>query len=173
MVLVQGHPRVGSGEPAQLAAEDRLVAGRGQVDVGHIGERATSGERAKHPHHRRDAAAGGHEQQRLLEALGQDEVAGRRGQADDRAGPRVARELLGDEFAWHRLDDAPVAPARHRGQRVGAPVARAVHVDAHAEVLSREMLAREGDAGPQAQGRRVRGLGDDRLDAPARLSRRP
>ena len=68
----------------ELAAEDHVVGGGRASAPGHIVEGVEAV--AQHPHHRRDAAAGGDEQ-RLRGALhGQHEVAGRLVELDDEAG---------------------------------------------------------------------------------------
>ena len=73
------------------------------------------------------------------------ELPGRRREPDHHAPARMADEVVGHQPARDPLDgdrDTTVAPARHRRERVGAPVPHAVDVDAR--------RARTGPAGVRA-----------------------
>ena len=88
---------------------------------------------------------------------------------------RMADEVLGHQPARNALDgdgDAAVAAPRHRRERVGAPVADTVDVDADAHVLARH-VRRPAAARPQPQRHAVARLGHHGFDAATRLARRP
>ena len=175
VVLVQRVARMVARERAQITAEDRVLGRRGEVHVRGVGQAARSpGERSQHPHHRRHAAAGRDEQQRMLERLAE----GRTPRSAARAGPACPRR------AWlTRCSDTsppgmrltvmamrPSRAPRHRRERVGAPVANAVDVDADAHVLARHVRG-PATAGPQPQRHAVARLGHHGFDAAARLQR--
>ena len=124
---------------------------------------------AQHADDRRDAGAGGDHEE--LAALGrQHELAGRLLEVDQRAGRGAVDEVVADQAVGHGLDgdrDAAVA-ARAVGERVGAPLAYAVDVDADAEVLAGHVAGPVG-AGADHDGGGVGGLGVDRLDAAAQV----
>ena len=85
-------------------------------------------------------------------------------------GRGVADEVVADLAVRHRLDgdrDAAVG-ARAVGQRVGAPLADAVDVDADADVLAGHVAGPVG-AGADHHGGGVGGLGVDRHDPAAQV----
>ena len=95
---------------------------------------------AQHAHHRGDAAAGGEEQD--LGGLGLRAARSRRrpGRAG-RACPAVARRTrwlltLPSGIAFTVIVMRPSAAVRRRGERVGAPLAHPVDVDADPDVLT-------------------------------------
>ena len=176
VVLVQRVAVVPAPERAEIAAEDRVLRRWGDVHVRDVGKPPRAlGERSQHPHDRRHAAAGRHEQQRLLHRLREHELPGRRREPDHHAPARVADEVLGHQPARDALDgdrDTTVAPARHRRERIGAPVPHAVDVDADAHVLARHVRGPPA-AGPQPQRHAVARLGHHGFHAATRLARRP
>ncbi len=85
-------------------------------------------------------------------------------------GTELVDEVVADQAVGHGLDgdrDAAVG-ARAVGQRVGAPLADAVDVDADAEVLAGHVTGPVG-AGADHDRRRVGGLGVDLLDPAAQV----
>ena len=144
VVLVQRVAGVLARERAKIAAEDRVLGRRGDVHVCDVGKPARAvRERSQHPHDRRHAAAGRHEQQRMLESVREDELPGRRREPDQHALAGMADEVLGHQPARDPLDgdgDPAVASPRHRRQRIRPPVPHAVDVDADAHVLARHVL---------------------------------
>ena len=85
-------------------------------------------------------------------------------------GSRLVDEVVADQAVGDGLDgdrDAAVA-ARAVGERVGAPLAYAVDVDADAEVLAGHVAGPVG-TGADHDGRGVGGLGVHRLDASAQV----
>ena len=112
---------------------------------------------------------------RKLPPLGrQHELAGRLLEVDERAGPQVVDEVVADQTVGDGLDgdrDEAVG-AGAVGQRVGAPLADAVDVDADPDVLAGDVAGPVG-AGPDHERGGVAGLGVDlpirpRRSAPAR-----
>ena len=94
-------------------------------------------------------------------------------EVDQGAGLAVVHEVVADQAVGDGLDgdrDQAVG-ARAVGQRVGAPLADAVDVDADAEVLAGHVAGPVG-AGLDQQGRGVGGLGVDRDDPAAQLGAR-
>ena len=124
---------------------------------------------AQDAHDRRDAGAGGDEQRLLRRLLGQAELTGGLVQLDDRARADPVHEVVADlpvRDGLHGDGEAAVGPAEHRGDRVGAPLADAVDVDADADVLPggvRQPVA----AGADDDARRVPGLAVHGLDPAA------
>ena len=140
---------------AAVEAEDAGVGAREEV--------------AQHPDDRGDAGAGGDEEQPVVVG-GEHELAGRLLEVDERAGHGLVDEVVADQAVRHGLDrdrDAAVG-ARAVGQRVGAPLADAVDVDADAEVLTR-LVAGPVGAGADDDGGGVGGLGVDLLDPAAEV----
>ena len=101
---------------------------------------------------------------------GQHELAGRLLEVHQGAGPGPAHEMVADRPVGDGLDGDrdPAVGAGAVGQRVGAPEADAVDVDAHTDVLARD-VPRPVRAGADHQGRGVGGLGVDLLDPPAQV----
>ncbi len=85
-------------------------------------------------------------------------------------GRSVVDEVVADQTVGHGLDGDrdPAVGARAVGERVGAPLADAVDVDADAEVLAGHVAGPVG-AGADHDGGRVGGLGVDLLDASAQV----
>ena len=155
---------------AELVAEDRgrlVLVDVHEGDVGVDGHPA--GEQvAQHPDHRRDAGAGGDQQQLARDRGRQHELALGLLQLEHLAGLGAVHQVVGDDAAGDRLDgEAQVAvAARAVGQRVGAPQAYAVDVDPDPDVLAGHV------AGPVAarlhqDGGGLGGLRGHRDDAPA------
>ena len=128
-----------------------VVGGRRRVHQDDVGQRVVRVV-AQHAHHRRDAGAGGDEQ-RLGRAL-------RRAGTNSPAawsswmivpGLGPVHQVVADLAARDRLDgdaDAAVGAGQVGGQRVGAPLADAVDVDADPHVLARACAgASRGRAG--------------------------
>ena len=171
--------RAGGVERLEVADEDRVGVARCDVDDHDVvvgaalrAQHAVVGAReevAQHADDRRDAGPGGDHE--VLAALGrQHELTGRLLEVDQGAGSRLVDEVVADEAVGDGLDgdrDAAVA-ARAVGERVGAPLAYAVDVDADAEVLAGHVAGPVG-AGADHDGRGVGGLGVDRLDASAQV----
>ena len=187
--LVEGEHPLGVGEPldhgqrrvllvqgAQLVAEDHpLLGGRG-VDQHRVRHGVAAVERAHHRHHRGDAAAGDEEQRLLRRRVGEGELTGGCGEADDRAGLETADQVVGEEALRHRPHgdgDRALAAHRDRAQRVGPPVEATLHLDADADVLAGLVVEGPPPPGLDDQGGGVVGLGDDPLDASAQLAGRP
>ena len=172
----------GRGERLEVVQEDRVGPGRGDVDDGDVEGRAPAGPQhalvggreqvAKHADHRRDAGAGGDEEEAA--ALGgQHELAGCLLEVDEGAGPHVVDEVVADEPVGDRLDRDrdPAVGAGAMGQGVGAPLADAVDVDADPDVLPRDVTGPVG-TGPDHERGRVAGLGSDLLDPAAQVGAR-
>ena len=131
------------------------------------------GERAQHPHDRRHAAAGRHEQQRMQDRFRKDELPRRWRQPDHQAAARVADEVVGHHAARDALDgdgDPAVAPPWHRREGIRAPVAHAVDVDADPHVLARQ-VRRKSAIAPQPQRHAIARLRHDGIDTATRLAR--
>ncbi|MDR6174573.1 hypothetical protein QE366_001832 [Nocardioides zeae] len=119
---------------------------------------------AQHPDDGGDAGAGGHEEQlggggAVGDLGGQHELAGRLLEVDEGADLHAVHEVVGDDAVGHGLHrDRDVAVgARAVGERVGAPLADAVDVDADPHVLARHV------PGPVAAGADDDGGGVGRL----------
>ena len=157
------------GQHPQLAGEDDVLGGRRRVhddDVAELVERV-----AQHPHHRRDAAAGGDEQDLVRARVGQDELAAGLVEVDEHPDPRAAHDVGADHAFGDRLDgdrDAAVGPVDRRRQRVRAPLAHAVDVEADPDVLAWDVPG-PAAPGPDHQGHGVAGLGVDLDDPPAQV----
>ena len=103
-------------------------------------------------------------------SLLEDELAGRLLEVDERAGAGLVDEVVADQAVGHGLDGDrdPAVGAGAVGQRVGAPLADAVDVDADAEVLAGHVAGPVG-AGADHDGGGVGGLGVDLLDPAAQV----
>ena len=102
----------------------------------------------------------------------EDEVALGLVEHDHRAGLGAADEVVADLAVGDRLDrhgDQAVGGGGGAGQRVGAPLADAVDVDADADVLAGDM-ALPAAAGADHQGDGVGGLAPDVDDAASQVS---
>ena len=160
---------------AELAGEDHPVGAALAVHVNDVTQRSPRGEAAQHAHDRRDAAPGADEEQLYGDGIGKAEGPFHPAQSDDGSRPRAAQQIRRDPSAVDELGrdrDAPVGPARVRGQRVGAPVMDAVDVDSQAHVLPGP-VPRPLPSGLDQHGGGGRGVALDALDAPAQLARAP
>ena len=103
-------------------------------------------------------------------SLWQHELAGGLLEVDERAGAGLVDEVVADQAVGHGLDRDrdPAVGAGAVGQRVGAPLADAVDVDADAEVLAGHVAGPVG-AGTDDDGGGVGGLGVDLLDPAAQV----
>ena len=182
LVVVPGDEPDGAGgvEGLEVAAEDRVgPAGRDVEDDDVVVGAALGAEHAgvgggeevaQHADDRRDAGAGGDEEQLADQVVGEHELALGLLEVDQGAGLAVVHEVVADQAVGDGLDgdrDQPVG-ARAVGQGVGAPLADAVDVDADAEVLAGHVAGPVG-AGLDQQRRGVGGLGVDRDDPAAQL----
>src|SRR4051812_11268401 len=133
VLLVQAEAVVALRHLAQLLAEDHVLGVARGVDQQHVVERLLVLEAAQHAHDRRDPAARADEQQLLGDRIGEHELALDTPERDDAAGAPAAHEVgrhraLVDVL--NRDRDEAIGPAGVRGQRVRAPVAAAVYVEA-------------------------------------------
>jgi hypothetical protein len=160
-------------EHAQLAGEDDVGCGRRRVhedDVAELVQRV-----AQHPHHRCDAAAGRDEQDLRRAWLRQDELAAGLVEVNEHPDARAAHEVGADPAVGDRLDgdrDAAVGAVDRRRQRVRAPLAHAVDVEADADVLARDVPGPAASR-PDHQRHGVAGLGVDRDDPSAQVGTGP
>ena len=175
-LLVEAEAIVLRGEAAELVAEDDLVGLAGRVQQDDVGHLAALVEVAQHAHDRRDPAAGADEQQ-----LGRAAVSGARTRPRRRPARRSSRaspcrtrygDTLPSSTCLTVIAMQPVLAVGVRGQRVRAPVADAVDVDADPHVLARA-VAGPAVAGLDQDRRRLGGLVLDSLDPPAQLARGP
>ena len=171
-------------ERLEVAAEDRVgPAGRDVQDddvvvgaaLGAQHARVGRGEQvAQHADDRRDARAGGDEEELAAAVLGEHELALGLLEVDEGAGLAVVHDVVADQTVGDGLHgdrDEPVGPGAV-GQRVRAPLADAVDVDADPEVLAGDVAGPVG-ARLDEQGGRVLGLGVHRDDPAAELGAAP
>ncbi len=162
-------------EGAQALAEDDVVGGRSRVQMDHVVELVLALEAAQHRHDRRDPASGRDEEDALGPRLGEHELALDVGERDDRPGLELAVDVGRDLAFLDQLRgdrEEPVRASRVGGDRVRAPVADAVDIEADAQVLA-GFVPRPGVSRADEDGRRVTGLGHELLDAAAQLTGRP
>ena len=103
--------------------------------------------------------------------VGQDEVAARLVELDERPGAGAPHQVVADLAVGDRLDgdrDAAVGAVDRRGQRVRAPLADAVDVDADPDVLARDVPG-PAASWPDHERDGVAGLGVDLDDPPAQV----
>ena len=164
----------------EVAAEDRVgPAGRDVQDDDVVVGAALGAEHAgvgrgeqvaQHADDRRDAGAGGDEEQLAAAVLGSTNSPWACSRCTSVPGLAVVHEVVADEPVGDGLDgdrDQPVGP-RAVGQRVRAPLADAVDVEADAEVLAGHVAGPVG-ARLDEQGGGVLGLGVHRDDPAAEL----
>src|SRR3569833_1164751 len=162
-------------EGGQLFAEGDPVRVPRRMHVDDVAQAGARGEVAQHAHHRRDAAAGGDEQQAAVEPVRQGEGPFDLAEPHDlpgadpldqerRAHPAV--DLLGGDR------DEPGGAVRARRQRVRAPVVDAVDDDAQPHVLPGP-VPDPVEARPDQHGGRAAPLGLDAFDSAAQLPGRP
>jgi len=162
-------------ELAQLVAEDGVVLGVGRVQVHDVAQAIAALERAEHAHDRRDAAAGGDEQQLLGDLVGEHERALDPTETYERPGLGVAVEERRDLAVPDQLGgdrDAPVRAPGVRRQRVRAPMVDPVDDHPDPQVLT-GLVPRPLPPGLDRDRHRVVGLALDALDAAAQLRRVP
>jgi hypothetical protein len=138
-VFVKRVARVARAHRAQVLAEDHLIGLARAVNVQDVAERVAALEFADHAPDRCHAAAGADEQGTLGERLGQAELAFDIAKKHHRPGLRLPREIRRHLSAVDVLDGDRHQPLGMIGvgcERVRAPVADAVDLDADPQVLA-------------------------------------
>ena len=155
----------GRRQRCEVASKDDVAGGRSGVDEDDVRELVEVV--AEHAHDRGDAAAASDEQDLAGARRCHDEVASGVIKVDEGAGLDLVDEMVAHEAAGDRFDrdrDAAVGAVDERGQRVGAPVADPVDLDADADVLAWG-VASPASTRVDDEGRRVGSLKANALDA--------